>query len=118
MIQTVYPEPGQTSYTVNETESVTFQCSATGIPDPVIMWFRNGVELSGARVSIEEPSSMNFTRGGDGETVRRVTRTLQLSNTQDDDSGTYTCNATNSAGSDYQPFELIVQGNRLANSLS
>ena len=106
MIQTV---PGQMIYTVNETETVTFECSATGIPGPSISWSRNGIELSGPRVMIGDPIATNFSRGSDGEYVWLVNRTLELANTMDDDSGTYTCNATNSAGENSQPFELIVQ---------
>jgi hypothetical protein len=115
MILTVYPEPDQTSYTVNETETVIFECSATGIPDPYITWSRSGVELSGTRVTVDDPIATNLGRS-DGENVWLVNRTLQLTNTTDTDSGTYTCNTTNSAGDDYEPFELIVQSklNRLA----
>ena len=96
-------------YTVNETETVTFECSATGIPGPSISWSRNGIELSGSRVMFGDSIATNFSRVSDGENVWLVSRTLQLTNTMDDDSGTYTCNATNSAGDDYEPFELIVQ---------
>ena len=119
MIQTVHPVPGQMVYTVNETETVTFQCSATGIPGPSISWSRNGVELSGPRVMFGDSIPTNISRGSDGEYVWLVNRTIQLANTRDDDSGTYTCNATNSAGDDYEPFELIVQSklNRLANNI-
>ncbi len=116
MIQTVYPEPDQTSYTVNETETVTFECSATGIPGPDITWSRNGVELSGLSglsVSVNNPIATNINRSSDGENVWLVNRTLQLTNTEDADSGTYICNATNSAGDDYRPFELIVQSKLL-----
>ena len=119
MIQAVYPEPDQMSYTVNETETVTFECSATGIPGPSISWSRSGVELSGPRVTINDPVTTNFSRMDDGENIQLVSRTLQLTNTVDDDSGTYTCNATNSAGDDYQSFELIVQSkfSGLANNI-
>ena len=109
MIQNVYPDPDQINYTVNETETVTFECSATGIPDPTITWYRNGAELNRSRIIINSPMVMDFTRGIDGETVRMVTRTLQLTDMVDADSGTYTCNATNSAGNDQETFELIVQ---------
>ena len=119
VILSVHPEPGQANYIVNETETVTFECSATGIPGPSISWSRNGVELSGPRVMFGDSIPTNISRGSDGEYVWLVSRTLQLANTRDDDSGTYTCNATNSAGNVYQPFELIVQSklNRLANNI-
>ena len=105
----VYPQPGQTSYIVNETESITFDCSATGVPEPVISWFRDGEELSGDRVMINNATSEDYMRTSDRETVRRVNRTLVLANAIDADSGMYTCNATNDAGRAGRPFEHVVQ---------
>ena len=114
IVTSVYPEVGQMNYTVNETDTVTFECSATGIPPPTITWLRNGMELNDmtdSRVTVGDPMEMDFTRDNDGETVSIVTRTLNLINTTDGDSGTYTCMATNDAdpGSDTMDFDLIVQ---------
>ena len=64
-----------TDYTVNETETVTFECTATGVPVPVITWNRNGVELSGNRVIVSNPTPASYNRR-DGEVVQIVTRTL------------------------------------------
>ena len=100
---------GLSNYIVNETETVVFECSATGIPVPIITWFRNGMELNSGRFMPQMPTTMSYNRTSDGETVVRVTRTLVLMNTEDADSGTYICNATNSVGSDDGQFELIVQ---------
>ena len=115
MVTSVYPEVGQMNYTVNERDIVTFECSATGIPPPTITWLRNGMELNNMtdpRVTVGYSMEMDFTRDNDGETVSMVTRTLNLINTTDDDSGTYTCVAANDAnpGSSTTDFELIVQG--------
>ena len=114
-ITSVYPEVSQMSYTVNETDTVTFECSATGIPPPTITWLRNGMELNAttdSRVTVGDPMDIDFPRANDGETVSMVTRTLNLINTTDGDSGIYTCMATIDAdpGSDTETFELIVQG--------
>ena len=100
---------GLSNYTVNETETVVFECSATGIPAPIITWFRNGMELNSGRFMPQMPTTMSYNRTSDGETVVRVIRTLVLMNTEDSDSGTYICNATNSVGSDDGQFECIVQ---------
>ena len=115
MVTSVYPEMGQMNYTVNETDTITFECSATGIPPPTITWLRNGMELNAttdSRVTVGDPMEMDFTRDNDNETVSMVTRTLNLINTTDGDSGMYTCMATNDAdpGSSATDFELIVQG--------
>ena len=79
------------NYTVNEGNSVIFECSATGIPAPEITWFRNGSELNSttdSRVTVGNASDpMSFVRG-DSETVFEVSRTLTLDNTMDSDSGT------------------------------
>ena len=110
-VTSVYPEMGQMNYTVNETGTVTFECSATGIPPPTITWLRNGMELTDSRVTIGNPVEMDFTRANDGETVSMVTHTLNLINTTDGDSGMYTCMASNDPdpGVDTVDFELIVQ---------
>ena len=88
------------NYTVNETDTVTFECSATGIPPPTITWLRNGMELNdttNSRITVGDPVEMDLPRDNDGETVSMVTRTLNLIHTTDRDSGMYTCMATNDA---------------------
>ena len=114
MVTSVYPEVGQMNYTVNEADTVTFECSATGIPPPTITWLRNGMELNtmtDSRVTVGDPMETDSERG-DGETVSMVTRTLNLINTTDGDSGIYTCMTTNDANpnNDTETFEFIVQG--------
>ena len=90
-------------------DTVTFECVATGIPAPSITWFRNGSELNTTadpRVTISDPSD----RENDGDIIQ-VNGTLTLVMTEDDDSGSYECNAMNDAspGEDTASFELIVQ---------
>ena len=114
-VTSVYPEMGQMNYTVNETDTVTFECSATGIPPPTITWLRNGMELNNmtdSRVTVGDPMETNITRDNVGKTVSIVTRTLNLMNTIDGDSGMYTCMASNDANpnNDTEVFELVVQG--------
>ena len=115
MVTSVYPEMGQMNYTVNEADTVTFECSATGIPSPTITWLRNGMELNNmtnSHVTVGDPIEMDFTRDNDGETVSTVTRTLNLVNTTDGDSGMYTCMASNDANpnNDTEVLELVVKG--------
>ena len=101
------------NYTVDEGNSVTFECIATGIPAPEITWLRNGMELnstSNPRITFGTANApMNIIRD-DGETVQEVSRNLTLANTVDEDSGSYVCMATNVAGSGNDTFEVIVQG--------
>ena len=115
MVTSVYPGVGQMNYTVNESDRVTFECLATGIPPPTITWLRNGTELNSmadSRVTVGVPMEMDFTRDNVGETVSIVTRTLNLINTINGDSGIFTCMATNDANpnNDTEVFELVVQG--------
>ena len=104
-------------YTVNETNPVTFTCSATGIPPPEITWKRNGVVVD---ENTEPHVSLNFFNletisTADGN-IHLVTHTLTISSTKDSDSDNYTCVASN--GNTVTPnvtrdFELVVQGRLL-----
>ena len=97
------------NYTVNESEPVTFECTATGIPVPDI-WFNFSSITS--RVQVGVPSSpIEVTRMSDGEMVYQVTRTAVITSTVDSDSGVYECIATiDITGTHSAHFELIVQG--------
>ena len=107
----VYPEPSQINYTVNMSDTVTFECVATGIPAPYITWFRNGTELNSTRVTFDNPSTPMSVMDGAGEMIYQVTRTISISMSADGDSGMYECRANNDAspGMDTMEFELIVQ---------
>ena len=98
------------NYTVNMGDTVTFECVATGIPAPSITWFRDGTELSSARVTVNSADVMSVMDGM-GDTIYQSTRTLSLGMTEDGDSGGYECRASNAAtpGEDQMPFEVIVQ---------
>ena len=114
MVTSVYPDSSQMNYTVNMGDVVTFQCVATGIPAPSITWFRNGTELSNSRVTLGDPSE-STTTDGDGEIILETSRSLNLSMTEDGDSGSYECRASNDAtpGEDSESLDLIVQSESL-----
>ena len=97
------------SYTVNESEPVTFECTATGIPDPDVEFNLSSIA---SRVQVGGPSSpIEVARMSDGEMVYQVTRTAMITSTVDSDSGVYECIATSDIpGMDSAQFELIVQG--------
>ena len=113
-VTSVYPDLSLMNYTVNMGDVVTFQCVATGIPAPSITWFRNGTELSNSRVTLSDPSE-STTTDGDGEMMLQTTRTLNFSMTEDGDSGSYECRASNGAtpGEDSESFGVIVQSRYL-----
>ena len=67
-----------------EGSSVTFQCTATGNPMPVISWRKNWGH------TCEEPRCTQHSAHGKGE--------LKIENVKPEDQGAYTCEAMNSRG--------------------
>ena len=107
------PEGGV--YVVNETFSVTFMCTATGIPAPDIQWMRESMTLNPSnnssfaqRIELSSPVVDEPERS-----VASVTRTVTISDTVEGDRGNYSCVGTNVAegGTDEETFELFIQGN-------
>jgi len=112
VVPSILVPPVNFTYFVNETDPVTFTCSATGIPPPQITWMRNGVVFSNTQVTFSDPTmpELYLTDGGN---IFFVSRNLTLDSTMDADSGTYTCLAFN--GNAVTPsvthdFELFVNG--------
>ena len=125
--------------TVNQSDSATFRCTATGIPPPVISWFRGTEELISAGSGDIE--GLNTVSSGDalesftsridimdlGETlyltpggnVFSVGSILNISSTVGTDSGQYNCTASNTVGipmrqaDDEESTDLFVQGENL-----
>ncbi|XP_065198881.1 receptor-type tyrosine-protein phosphatase F-like, partial [Sycon ciliatum] len=87
------------SVRVNQLQSATFSCNASGYPAPIISWYYNGRQLANTKtVSIR---STTFTtdalsrKGSHG-----ISSVLHLRNvTNEHNKGSYTCTATNSDGS-------------------
>ncbi len=97
-----------TRYVVNVSDPVTFQCIATGVPPPIIQWFRGGQLLDHSRLNLSVPTVDSPPRS-----LATVERTLTISSVLGNDTDTsYSCNASNAAsvGMDSMTFELFVQG--------
>ena len=100
---------------VNVTDTVTFQCRATGFPPPTIQWSRGTQPLNPAtdsRISLSEHQNIPAPVG-----LSTVERTLTITNVManamiNDTAEDYRCTATNIAtdGMDNETFELYVQG--------
>ena len=94
----------QEEYTVNELTAVIFQCSATGIPLPMLYWFNGSMPLNGTnpQVSVGFLEEQNFS-------LPLATQNLTIGNASAEDSGMYSCFAENEVGNDTVDFELIVR---------
>ena len=85
--------------TANETDSVTFICVVIGIPAPSISFYQSGTLLDQStdqHITLTDNSESRNFQTATG-TLFLVSRNLTLDNTTDDDSGTYTCVASNAA---------------------
>ena len=92
------------AYTVNENSTVTFQCNGTGVPEPVITWYRNGTLITDDRFS-----TSNATLQDSSTLIYNVTGSLTLNNAYDTDTDTgYSCVANNTAGNATDSFNLTV----------
>ena len=104
--QITFP-PSPYNYVANKTSNVTFVCTATGIPPPMIQWYPS-IE-SGRTVALQGSPTPFSTPGG---YVWQVNATLTVINVQQGDTGVYACWASNGVGpSITQNFTLFVQGN-------
>ena len=88
----------ETDYSVNVTDPVTFECTATGLPPPTLSW-----SGSDSRVTIGDASSQLLT-----SLVFEVTQNVTIQNTASDDTGNYSCLAENDVGNDTALFEFVV----------
>ncbi|XP_034006924.1 neural cell adhesion molecule 2-like [Trematomus bernacchii] len=81
--------------TADYQESVTFTCMTSGSPDPLVTWHRKGQQL--------EPSEQYIIARLEGGRSM-----LTIRNIRQGDGGTYTCRATNKAGSQEREIFLKV----------
>uniref|UniRef100_A0A2K5RZ69 Titin n=1 Tax=Cebus imitator TaxID=2715852 RepID=A0A2K5RZ69_CEBIM len=84
------------SMTVRQGSQVRLQVRVTGIPTPVVKFYRDGAEIQ---------SSLDFQISQEGELY-----SLLIVEAYPEDSGTYSVNATNSVGRATSTAELLVQG--------
>ena len=91
--------------TLNEGDTASFTCQATGEPVPTISWYFNGsVLLVNGMKHVISMISLNTTTNSS---------TLTIMNVQSSDVGTYTCNATNVVSTDTSSGVLTVNGELL-----
>ena len=115
-VEPVILEPTDGSnFTINETDTYSITCNATGIPAPMtFIWLKDGVvqnyTMNSDRISVSELSAPVPYYTSDG-TVQSVSQVLTISSAVDDDSGMYTCRVSNGVGNDPSvTIQLVVQG--------
>ena len=112
---TVITPNGSRVVTDEGTDRFLVNCTAAGIPVPNITWSDpNGMELpndNNMRIMVQ-PLTTPQLMADDGFTfLYHVTRTLEITNTNDINSGNYTCNADNGVlTADRDTVEVFVRG--------
>ena len=94
----------QLEYTTNETENISIICSSTGIPSPILAWYRNETVLTNEteRVTIIDSSQQLSSL------LYEATQTLIITGLTDTDTNAYSCQAANEAGMDTITVALTV----------
>ena len=104
------PPEGETFYT-QERHATTLSCVSTGYPPPVVVWKRNGIDLTTTNTSVLSTNMGNVTE---------VTANVTLTDVNRDITDYYTCSAANLLNVDITNVSLIVQCKcyRLINDIS
>ena len=97
------------------TDELLINCTAIGIPSPNITWRGpNGLELPNAdysRVTVLSQMEPQLTTFDGFNFVYQITYLLNITNTNDSDSGVYTCVADNGVVSaDSNTVDVFVRG--------
>ena len=88
--------------TILEGNTVILTCVALGVPNPDVMWQKDGVDLTNStrnNIYFDE-----LEVGG----VMFVQATLEICSVEVGDAGLYSCYASNEYGTDTQFFEVAV----------
>lgn len=81
--------------------TVQFLCSASGIPTPQIIWYKEGERLNASNRIVFHVNELNF---------QPVLSLLNIHNTMASDSGLYSCVAQNQAGRADSSFHVTING--------
>ncbi|KAL3981864.1 Protein tyrosine kinase family protein [Acanthocheilonema viteae] len=93
----VRDEDADTSVITPSGRTIKLQCKAGGQPEPQVIWFNNNKKV--ITTEVRRPVGTEF---------RLRKNTLEIEDVAESDSGDYTCEAFNSAGSVTRTFKLRV----------
>ena len=97
--------PEVTNRIVNEGDTASFSCQATGTPMPNISWYFNGVP-----VDKENTAKYNIMISEMLLNSIAKSSTLAVINVESSDIGTYTCKAVSFASTDISSGVLSIKG--------
>ena len=92
------------SYTVQLGERFSFKCAVRGVPIPSIVWFKD------VNLNLSNVNDTNLDITYSDPLNSQVRSTLTISEVSFGYRGTYTCLATNNAGSDQSTGILTITG--------
>lgn len=92
---------------VDEGDSLAVNCNATGNPAPTLTWLHNGAPVMNPMLGT--PSMQTLNLPNDTGLTYVVSLLLNITEVEEDNSGTYVCQAINDAGTDTASFNLTVQ---------
>ena len=104
-------ETGGITLTHDSSQTVSFTCTADGVPTPAILWLQNGSLLLIGQSSRFSVSGQIMRPGLRPDITERNQSVLTISDLSVRDSGRYSCKATNEIGTTAElraPYQLIV----------
>ena len=95
-----------------EGDTVSLVCTATGRPFAMIQWYKDGMEITNdSLITI-------YNEQFEGNGLMFTTSILEVCSVGSENSGTYSCVASNLAGNDSVEFEVQVQQGKFRKLLS
>ena len=100
----IYQDPQNT--TVSENDTVTFNCSATGVPTPIISWYKQHTGNTLQLLTAMGSYTISSTTSGD----QNVTSMLSITTAMLSDAGWYVCRASSNGAMSTSSATLTVVG--------
>ena len=93
-----------------EGDTISFVCTATGRPYPMIQWYKDGVLITNDTSSLTSIYNEEFEQGG----LLFTSSILEVCSVDAGNTGTYSCLTVNAAGNDSVEFDVLVQNGKHA----